>query len=144
MVDCRTAKYLSIKDPQNIHKFLVTDWLHLHTIPITVAGTARPLTYANLNWNPRKVMLCWEILDDFLLHRNESSENMLFFHNACLWAGWHKFVKPSLGSLGILRTLRNCWKETSLPLFLTQILQRQRERKNIWQTQLKIIFSGSP
>lgn len=75
---------------------------------------------------------------------NPQEIGYFLFYNVCLRVGWQKFVKASLGSVVILRTLRNCWKQISLPLFLIQILQRKREQKLVLQTlKLKITYCGS-
>ena len=111
------------------HSQVPGHWQRLH-YPYHIYHSCRnpQASYASLNWNAQ-----WNSLDDFLLHINESSGSRLVFHNVSFWVGWQKFVRPNLNFLGVLKTLRNCWKEISLPLFLTQILQRQREWKNIWQ-----------
>lgn len=44
-----------------------------------------------------------------------------------------KNLSNRLGSVVILRALRNCWKQNSLPLFLIQILQREKEQKAFYR-----------
>lgn len=42
MVGCRVARYMFLKDPQNIPKFLGTDSFYIHTTFVMVAGTPKP------------------------------------------------------------------------------------------------------
>lgn len=69
VVNYRTAEYMSVGDPQNIHRFLGTDRLHFpyHTYH---SGRSPQTSYARLNWNAHKISLCWSSLDDFLPHIN--------------------------------------------------------------------------
>lgn len=105
------------------HSQVPGHWQRLH-YPYHIYHSCRnpQASYASLNWNAQ-----WNSLDDFLLHINESSGSRLVFHNVSFWVGWQKFVRPNLNFLGVLKTLRNCWKEI---LFLCSWPRSSKDKGN--------------